>query len=200
MIMNTMRIRLLAGAAVVGLTLGAAACADGDDTADSAPGTSAPASAEETDAGAEEDAGAAEEDADESTQRAAGEQEDQPQTEEVETTDGNIALVPADLAAGVAERDDAWGKPETVQQFGETMIATYGNGDRLVHSPETGTVELVGMIGRAWDDQGGPEGEVGLPVNAEEEVDNGWTQDFQNGTISYTDDGTGNYQEHVDTA
>lgn len=193
--------RLLAGALVAGLSLTTVACSDGPDGGDSgandgAAPTSSPAAEDNTTSG--ESAGG-----DETTTAGAEAEGDgstgaEAETVELQTADGNTVLVPATFADGVSQRESEWGQPQAVQQSGEILIATFDSGDRLVFSEETGAVELVGMIGQAWDDHGGAEAEVGLPTEAEEEIDNGWTQNFQNGVITYTDDGTGAYEAHIE--
>ena len=49
---------------------------------------------------------------------------------------------------------------------------------------------LVGMIAETWKKDGGLDNEIGLPLKAEDKRDdnNGWIQDFQNGTIEWLEE------------
>lgn len=111
------------------------------------------------------------------------------ETTEVQTADGNSVLVPGDFASELSDVEGEWGQPASVQESDGSFVAEFENGDRMIYSEETGSVPLVGMIGQTWSDEGGLGSEVGLPVSPEEEVDGGWTQEFQNGQISWTSDG-----------
>ena len=111
------------------------------------------------------------------------------ETTEVQTADGNSVLVPGDFASELSDVEGEWGQPASVQESDGSFVAEFENGDRMIYSEETGSVPLVGMIGQTWSDEGGLGSEVGLPVSPEEEVDGGWTQEFQNGQISWTFDG-----------
>lgn len=188
---TTLTRRLLAGATVLGLSFATVACAEDNGEANGNADNGAETAAEDTaDSTAEETEGA----------EAAGQDPETEETVDVETADGNTALVPQAFADAIAEREQDWGQPQTIQEGHNGSIAKFENGDRIVYSEDTGAVELVGMIGAAWDEQGGMDGEVGLPVAAEQETDNGWTQEFQNGVISWERDAEGNFDSTIEPA
>ena len=72
---------------------------------------------------------------------------------------------------------------------GATLIE-YDADKNIVYSEETGAVPLVGMIAETWKKDGGLDNEIGLPLKAEDKRDdnNGWIQDFQNGTIEWLEE------------
>lgn len=212
---KTMISRVLAGAATMTLALGVAACAETDEAVDSAGDAANEATSAVGDAvaGDGEDAdgtdGADDADSADSTDGADGAEGadgesgdagdsaegdganggESGETTEVQTADGNSVLVPGDFASELSDVEGEWGQPASVQESDGSFVAEFENGDRMIYSEETGSVPLVGMIGQTWSDEGGLGSEVGLPVSPEEEVDGGWTQEFQNGQISWTFDG-----------
>lgn len=212
---KTMISRVLAGAATMTLALGVAACAETDEAVDSAGDAANEATSAVGDAvaGDGEDAdgtdGADDADSADSTDGADGAEGadgesgdagdsaegdganggESGETTEVQTADGNSVLVPGDFASELSDVEGEWGQPASVQESDGSFVAEFENGDRMIYSEETGSVPLVGMIGQTWSDEGGLGSEVGLPVSPEEEVDVGWTQEFQNGQISWTFDG-----------
>lgn len=154
---------------------------DGADGADGADGTDGADDAE----GADGESG----DAGDSAEGDGANGGESGETTEVQTADGNSVLVPGDFASELSDVEGEWGQPASVQESDGSFVAEFENGDRMIYSEETGSVPLVGMIGQTWSDEGGLGSEVGLPVSPEEEVDGGWTQEFQNGQISWTFDG-----------
>lgn len=182
MIASTLLRRLLAVGTCAALSIGAVACAE-----DQAPTPSSSATSESTTALSTTETTAASSEASEKTESV-----------ELTTSDGNVVLVPAAFAEGVAEHESDWGQPQTVQQAGDGIAATFENGDRVIYSEATGAVPLLGMIGQAWEDQGGLNGQIGLPTEPEAEVEGGWRQAFQNGSIAYVDDGNGEFSAHVE--
>lgn len=118
----------------------------------------------------------------ESTEPAAGEE-----TVEQETADGETTLIPAEFKSSIEEVTGDWGQPETIQQEGDTAVATFAEGNHLVWSEDTGSVPLVGEIGNTWINGGGLNNEIGVPTAPEREItaEPGWTQEFTNGVINW---------------
>ena len=186
-IMNIkMNRKLGASVAALALATGLAACSDDADNAD---GNVKEVEATETNVetvteGAEADDAAA----DETT---AGEGEDG-ETVEITTQDGESVLVPAAAQEAAEEHSGGnWGDPFNVEsrEDGTTLIE-YDADKNIVYSEETGGVPLVGEIANTWKEEGGLDAEVGLPTAPEEKRsdDNGWIQEFQNGTIEWLEE------------
>ena len=53
------------------------------------------------------------------------------------------------------------------------------------------------MIAETWMSEGGLDAPVGLPTSDEQRVDNGWTQEFSNGSISWLSDHQGTFSATV---
>nr|VDG62831.1 LGFP repeat [Streptococcus thermophilus] len=178
--------KLGASVAALALATGLAACSDDADNAEGnveeveATETNTETVTEETDA---EGAGADE--------NAEGEGEDG-ETVEITTQDGETVLVPAAAHQAAEENSGGnWGDPFNVEsrEDGTTLIE-YDADKNIVYSEETGGVPLVGEIANTWKEEGGLDAEIGLPTEAEEKRsdDNGWIQNFQNGTIEWLEE------------
>lgn len=60
-------------------------------------------------------------------------------------------------------------------------------GGTIYWTSETGAHNVWGGILTAWENEGGAGGGLGYPTGDEQTVPGGWQQEFQNGTITYTD-------------
>lgn len=169
----------VAVAAGTALVFGAAACSDAEDAANNA--TSAANDA--TDA-----AGSAANDASEamsSDDNSEGDSQDLPA--DIQTLWDNEGGESGDLGA-----------LKNVEKTDKGTLATFDNG-WVTHSDETGAVKLVGKIGETWANDGALDNEIGLPTAPEQgDAMNGWTQSFQNGTISWTKDDDGEFEADVE--
>lgn len=113
-------------------------------------------------------------------------------TAEITTQDGKKVVVPAAAANAPEELGlGNWGDPFNVEttEDGATLIE-YDAEKNIVYSAETGAVPLVGEIAKTWKKDGGLKNEIGLPLKAEDKRsdDNGWIQEFQNGTIEWLEE------------
>ena len=113
-------------------------------------------------------------------------------TTELTTQDGEKVVVPSAAANAPEELGlGNWGDPFNVEtnDDGATLIE-YDAEKNIVYSEETGAVPLVGEIAKTWKKDGGLKNEIGLPTKAEDKRsdDNGWIQDFQNGTIEWLEE------------
>lgn len=61
------------------------------------------------------------------------------------------------------------------------------DGGAIYWSPQTGAHIVWGGIREAWENEGGPGGQLGYPTSDEQTVPGGWQQEFQHGTVSYID-------------
>lgn len=114
------------------------------------------------------------------------------ETTEITTQDGEKVVVPAAAAKAPEELGlGNWGDPFNVEttEDGATLIE-YDAEKNIVYSEETGAVPLVGEIAKTWKKDGGLKNEIGLPLKAEDKRsdDNGWIQEFQNGTIEWLEE------------
>ena len=89
------------------------------------------------------------------------------------------------------------------QKVGDGTVATFTNGT-IFAAPATGAHLVQGEILRVYTEQGGPGGALGFPTADETQTGGGpqasgggWITEFQNGTITWTNDGNGNFTETV---
>ncbi|WP_277102305.1 LGFP repeat-containing protein [Corynebacterium vitaeruminis] len=108
------------------------------------------------------------------------------------TVGGKQVSVPAAFASAIDSHSDDLGEPSAVD-VGEngTYLVTYPEGKYLAYNEQGEPVLVQGMIAETWMSQGGFESTLGAPVAEEQTVDNGWSQEFANGTIKWVDNGTG---------
>jgi len=91
-------------------------------------------------------------------------------------------------------------KPEKV---GEGTVATFANGT-IFSGPATGAHVVQGEILRVYNEQDGPTGLLGWPAADETEtgggpsvVEGGWIAEFENGMITWTNQGSGSFIETI---
>ncbi|GAB3086781.1 LGFP repeat-containing protein [Corynebacterium aquatimens] len=170
------------GAAAAALALSAGLVACGDDKGETTTTETSVVETEATETNVETNTVTPSEDADAAGADAEGE------TVEVETQDGEKVLVPAELKKSMddIERDN-WGTPFKVVNEDDKYLVEYDAEKNVVYSKETGGIKLVGEIARVWKEGGALANPIGIPVEAEAKNadDNGWSQKFENGTISW---------------
>ena len=107
---------------------------------------------------------------------------------EADSVDGQKLEIPAAV-------NDAWKKADGKDgKFGGLVgtesndngtLVTFENG-MMTYSKDTGAVPLIGKIGETWVNGGGLDNALGLPTAPEEgSASNGWTQQFQNGSMEW---------------
>ena len=108
--------------------------------------------------------------------------------------------VSADLAAAIEEKQAEWGDVQSVESSDKGTLATFEGGKHLVYSEETGAQPVIGKIAETWVNEGGLDASVGLPTNPEADATdaNGWTQEFSNGTISWTEGEDGQFKADIE--
>lgn len=206
---NTISRRILAGVAATTLALGVTACSEAEDAASQAGDAagSATSAAGEAASSATSAAGEANESATASASESAEPSEStegsDSETTEFKTADGKSVLVPAAFAEALddAAGDGDFGTPATIEE-GEngSFLAAFDNGNHITYSEETGAVKLIGEIGNTWVADGALANPIGLPTDTESEVDGGWTQEFQNGAISWLKGEAGDFAAEVEQA
>ena len=89
------------------------------------------------------------------------------------------------------------------QKVGDGTVAAFTNGT-IFASPSTGAHLVQGEILRVYNEQGGPGGALGFPTADETQTGGGpktsgggWITEFQNGSITWTNDGNGSFTETV---
>lgn len=207
---NTISRRILAGIAATTLALGVTACSEAEDAASQAGDAAGSATSAAGDAAgsatsaAGDAAGSATSAAGEANESATASESAEPsdsETTEFKTADGKSVLIPSAFAEALddAAGEGDFGTPATIEE-GEngTFLATFDNGNHITYSEETGAVELIGEIGNTWVADGALTNPVGLPTDTESEVDGGWSQDFQNGTISWIKGEAGDFAAEVE--
>lgn len=198
MAINIASTRRAALALVAGtsLILGAAACSEAEDAADKA--SSAAGDATST-AGSAIDSATAENSA-ENESGSAEASEGAEGSEGADASEGNGEL-PADIQTmwdNEGGESGALGALENVETGDKGTLATFANG-WIAYSEETGAVKLIGKIGETWANGGGMDNEIGLPTAPEEgDAANGWTQAFQNGSITWAKGDNGEFTDTVE--
>lgn len=193
--------RILAGTAAVALTLGLAACSqDAKDAASSATSAAGDAASSATSAAgdaansAKESAGDAASSASEAVKGGAD------KLTSIPSAQGDVE-VPAAVATAAEEHQLGEAVGVTKGSEDGQYIVEYSDGRYIVNTEDNGGVLIQGKIAETWIEAGGYDAEVGVPVAAEQRIDNGWTQEFTKGKIDWTSE-TGNvadYQANVET-
>lgn len=191
-----MRINLKRTITVVaagGLLLGAAACSE-DDASDAVSGASSAAesgAAEASDAVSGSDSS---ESPDASSTESEGAGSGSEEGANTELTEG--LQVAYDEAGG---EQGAWGAVKSVESADGATLATFENG-WAVENDSGEVTPLIGKIGETWANDGGLDNDIGLPTAPESgDAMQGWTQQFENGTISWMQDDEGNWDADIES-
>lgn len=212
--MQKMTRRIVGGFAAATLSVALVACSDAEDAANDAKDTAGSVAADASDAAGsavdeatsekDKDAESSEsEDADDS-ESADSESEDADSkdgdTKTVSTANGDQE-VPAALASAIEEKKAEWGDVQSVESSDKGSLATFDGGNLLAMAKDGDEAQpIVGKIAETWKEQGGLDAEVGLPKAAEEKATDGkgWTQQFDNGVISWLQDESGKFTSSVE--
>ncbi|MDO5032812.1 LGFP repeat-containing protein [Corynebacterium sp.] len=198
--------RFAAGIAAASLSLGLVACSNAEDAANEAGDAAKSAGAEAT-----EMAGSAANEATEAAGSAAADASDAMKgdgSEESEGAEGSGEMttistaggdveVPADFASAIEEKSGEWGEVSEVESTDKGSVATFAEDKLLAYSEENGAQPIIGKIAETWTNEGGLDSEVGLPKAPEQSEGTGWTQEFDNGTISWMQGESGQYEPTI---
>ena len=212
--MQKMTRRIAGGFAAATLSLALVACSDAEDAANDAKDTAGSVAADATDAAGSAAAEATSnddaDDADDSEDAEASDSEDADDQDDADDKDGatkSIATangdvdVPADFASAIEEKKAEWGDVKSIEQGDDDeFLANFDNGNLLTFDDDEGAQPIVGKIAETWKEQGGLDSEVGLPKAAEEKAaqGKGWTQQFDDGVISWIQDESGKFTSSVE--
>ena len=209
--MQKMTRRIAGGFAAATLSVALVACSDAEDAADDAKDTAGSVAADATDAAGSAAAEAtSDDDADDSEGAEASDSEDADDQDDADDKDGatkSIATangdveVPADFASAIEEKKAEWGDVKSIEQGDDDeFLANFDNGNLLTFDDDEGAQPIVGKIAETWKEQGGLDSEVGLPKAAEEKAaqGKGWTQQFDDGVISWIQDESGKFTSSVE--
>ena len=206
--MQKMTRRIAGGFAAATLSVALVACSDAEDAADDAKDTAGSVAADATDAAGSAAAEATSkddaDDADDSEDAEASDSEDADDkdgaTKSIATANGDVE-VPADFASAIEEKKAEWGDVKSIEQGDDDeFLANFDNGNLLTFGDDEGAQPIVGKIAETWKEQGGLDSEVGLPKAAEEKAaqGKGWTQQFDDGVISWIQDESGKFTSSVE--
>lgn len=199
---------LVGGFAAAALSLSLVACSEADDAADKAGDAAEQATDAAGDAAddAKDKAGDAKDKAEDKASEASDSDDSdddyEGDTTDVVTADGSKE-VPTELADAIDDHKDIWGAIQTVEEKDGEFLATFENdSNNLVYSEDTGVQELRGKIGETWKAEGGLDSDLGLPTAAETEATDGtgWTQEFEDGVISWLKDTDGENSDGIFSA
>ena len=207
--MQKMTRRIAGGFAAATLSVALVACSDAEDAANDAKDTAGSVAADATDAAGSAAAEATSkddaDDADASEGADASDDKDDADdkggaTKSIATANGDVD-VPADFASAIEEKKAEWGDAKSIEQGDDDeFLANFDNGNLLTFDDDEGAQPIVGKIAETWKEQGGLDSEVGLPKAAEEKAaqGKGWTQQFDNGVISWIQDESGKFTSSVE--
>ena len=207
--MQKMTRRIAGGFAAATLSVALVACSDAEDAANDAKDTAGSVAADATDAAGSAAAEATSkddaDDADASEGADASDDKDDADdkggaTTSIATANGDVD-VPADFASAIEEKKAEWGDVKSIEQGDDDeFLANFDNGNLLTFDDDEGAQPIVGKIAETWKEQGGLDSEVGLPKAAEEKAaqGKGWTQQFDNGVISWIQDERGKFTSSVE--
>lgn len=210
--MQKMTRRIAGGFAAATLSVALVACSDAEDAANDAKDTAGSVAADATDAAGSAAAEATSkddaDDADASEGADASDDADDKDdadgkggaTKSIATANGDVD-VPADFASAIEEKKAEWGDVKSIEQGDDDeFLASFDNGNLLTFDDDEGAQPIVGKIAETWKEQGGLDSEVGLPKAAEEKAaqGKGWTQQFDNGVISWLQDESGKFTSSVE--
>ena len=210
--MQKMTRRIAGGFAAATLSVALVACSDAEDAANDAKDTAGSVAADATDAAGSAAAEATSkddaDDADASEGADASDDADDKDdadgkggaTKSIATANGDVD-VPADFASAIEEKKAEWGDVKSIEQGDDDeFLANFDNGNLLTFDDDEGAQPIVGKIAETWKEQGGLDSEVGLPKAAEEKAaqGKGWTQQFDDGVISWIQDESGKFTSSVE--
>ncbi|MDU4570420.1 hypothetical protein [Corynebacterium sp.] len=201
--------RIAGGFAAATLSVALVACSDAEDTANDAKDTAGSVAADASDAaGSAVDEATSEKDKD--AESSEFEDADGSESEDADSKDGDTKTVstangdqevPAALASAIEEKKAEWGDVQSVESSDKGSLATFDGGNLLAMAKDGDEAQpIVGKIAETWKEQGGLDAEVGLPKAAEEKATEGkgWTQQFDNGVISWLQDESGKFTSSVE--
>lgn len=212
--MQKMTRRIAGGFAAATLSVALVACSDAEDAANDAKDSAGSVAADATDAAGSAAAEATSnddaDDADDSEDAEASDSEDADDkddaddkggaTKSIATANGDVD-VPADFASAIEEKKAEWGDVKSIEQGDDDeFLANFDNDNLLTFDDDEGAQPIVGKIAETWKEQGGLDSEVGLPKAAEEKAaqGKGWTQQFDDGVISWLQDESGKFTSSVE--
>ena len=195
--MQKMTRRIAGGFAAATLSVALVACSDAEDAADDAKDTAGSVAADATDtAGSAAAEATSKDDADDNDDA----DDKDGATKSIATANGDVD-VPADFASAIEEKKAEWGDVKSIEQGDDDeFLANFDNGNLLTFDDDEGAQPIVGKIAETWKEQGGLDSEVGLPKAAEEKAaqGKGWTQQFDDGVISWIQDESGKFTSSVE--
>ena len=207
--MQKMTRRIAGGFAAATLSVALVACSDAEDAANDAKDTAGSVAADASDAaGSAVDEATSEKDKD--AESSESEDADGSESEDADSKDGDTKTVstangdqevPAALASAIEEKKAEWGDVQSVESSDKGSLATFDGGNLLAMAKDGDEAQpIVGKIAETWKEQGGLDAEVGLPKAAEEKATEGkgWTQQFDNGVISWIQDESGKFTSSVE--
>ncbi|WKS52807.1 hypothetical protein NLL48_07615 [Corynebacterium tuberculostearicum] len=199
--MQKMTRRIVGGFAAATLSVALVACSDAEDAANDAKDTAGSVAADASDAaGSAVDEATSEKDKDAESSESEDADSKDGDTKTVSTANGDQE-VPAALASAIEEKKAEWGDVQSVESSDKGSLATFDGGNLLAMAKDGDEAQpIVGKIAETWKEQGGLDAEVGLPKAAEEKATEGkgWTQQFDNGVISWLQDESGKFTSSVE--
>lgn len=187
--------KIVASIAALGLATGLAACSNEGDTTTTVEETATETNvstetvAEETETVSSDASESAESGAASSSAAADGAEA----TEELALANGETALVPQGVIDAIDKNGEAsWGEPIAAEETDGGWIISYDGEHYVTWNEATGGAPIWGEIANIWINDVDGARELGFPTMPEtpNTDETGWNQEFENGTIDWSRDGS----------
>lgn len=111
----------------------------------------------------------------------------------------NQGDLPESIVTAAGQYKDAAGKSagefKSAEKLGDTVLAEYENVS-FVESPDShGPQPIIGKIRDTWVAGGALKNKIGVPVEPEHSIDNGWEQKFSKNTMKWSTEDGKNYSD-----
>ncbi len=173
--------KIVASAAALVLATGLAACSSDDSKSDSTSESTSTVkeTATETQTATESSA---------TGSAASGTADRTNKTVEVKTADGATTLVPQGVKDAMDKYGKDWGEPASVEETPNGWIVSYDAEHYVTWNQNTGGAPTWGEISNNWLTNVRADSSLGFPTAPEEKRadGNGWTQQFEHGSIDWT--------------
>lgn len=113
------------------------------------------------------------------------------------------SITRADLPESIVKAADEYkdstvataGEFKSAQKLGDAVLAEYENVSFVETPDSNGPQPIIGKIRETWVAGGGLENKIGLPVEPEHAIDNGWEQKFTKNTMLWTGENGKNFTD-----
>ena len=177
----TLTTKITASVAALALAGGLAACSDDSDSGSSTASSTSTVKETATETSTASESAS-------SSAAASGTADRTNKTVEVKTADGATTLVPQGVKDAMDKYGKDWGEPASVEETPNGWIVEYDSEHYVTWNENTGGAPTWGEISNNWLTNVRADSSLGFPTAPEEKRadGNGWTQQFEHGSIDWT--------------